>query len=177
MKKIIKIQINKELQPTYDLNVPKNHHYVIDGDIISHNSSLVSNATNGIEPIRSLVVKKSNKKTSFTQIVPEANKLKNQYHYLWDMNPETFNGYLKNAAILQKFVCQSISTNLSYNPEHFTDNRIPLEVLINHFILMAKIGLKTRYYLNVKGEKDHSDVTDLLNEDDGEGCAGGACKI
>lgn len=148
----------------------------------AESSSFVSNSTNGIEPIRSLVVKKSNKKVSFVQVVPEATKLKNHYTYLWDLKAEDFNGYIKNAAIFQKFVCQAISTNLSYNPEHYAGNKIPLEVLINHFLLCTKLGLKTRYYVNTKGERDHSDaveapqnVADVIEE--GEGCEGGACKI
>ncbi len=149
----------------------------------AESSSFVSNATNGIEPIRSLVTKKASKKTSFTQVAPEALKLKNQYTYLWDMNAEQYNGYIKNAAIFQKFVCQAISTNLSYNPEHYPDRKIPLEVLINHFLLCTKLGLKTRYYMNTKGEKDHSDTAPVPTaeekppEGDEGGCESGACSI
>lgn len=153
----------------------------------AESSSFVSNSTNGIEPIRSLVVKKANKKSKFVQVVPEASRLKNEYTYLWDMTASQFDGYLKNAAVWQKFVCQSISTNTSYNPEHYPEKRIPLEVLINHFLMAAKFGLKTLYYSNTKGEKDN---TENLNEPSGElavadgedeggegGCAGGACSI
>jgi ribonucleoside-diphosphate reductase alpha chain len=148
----------------------------------AESSSFVSNSTNGIEPIRSLIVKKANKNSSFVQVVPEATKLKNQYTYLWDLGFDQYNGYIKNAAVFQKFVCQAISTNLSYNPEHYQDNKIPLEVLINHFLLCTKLGLKTRYYINTKGEKDHSEAiqNDLAaqeSDDEGDGCAGGACKI
>lgn len=164
----------------------------------AESSSFVSNSTNGIEPIRSLVVKKSNKKLSFVQVVPEANKLKNHYTYLWDLDATAFNGYISNAAIFQKFVCQSISTNLSYNSDHYAkknadtgeiEKKIPLEVLINHFLLCAKLGLKTRYYVNTKGEKDHTDsygeaaatpavvaVTEEV-EPEGDGCESGACKL
>lgn len=153
----------------------------------AESSSFVSNATNGVEPIRSLVTKKANKKVSFVQVAPEAVKLKNQYQYLWDMTPEDMNGYIRNMAIFQKFVCQAISTNLSYNPEHFPDRKIPLEVLINHFLLCAKLKLKTRYYLNTKGERDYSEVLEAQAspnvpvepqvEEEGDGCESGACKL
>ena len=116
----------------------------------SESSSVLSNATNGVEPIRSLVTEKSNKNSSFVQVAPEANRLKNQYDYLWNMRPEYYDGYIKNMAIFQKFVCQSISTNTSYNPEHFADDKISLQVLMNHFILAAKLGIKTLYYANTK---------------------------
>jgi ribonucleoside-diphosphate reductase alpha chain len=124
----------------------------------SESSSVMSNATNGIEPIRSLVTEKSNKNTSFIQVAPEAAKLRNQYDYLWDMRPEHFDGYIKNMAIFQKFVCQSISTNTSYNPEHFPDEKISLQALMNHFILAAKLGIKTLYYANTKGLEEARDT-------------------
>lgn len=117
----------------------------------SESSSVMSNATNGVEPIRSLVTEKSNKNTNFIQVAPDAVKLRNQYDYLWNMRPEHFDGYIKNMAIFQKFVCQSISTNTSYNPEHFADEKISLQALMNHFILAAKLGIKTLYYANTKG--------------------------
>jgi ribonucleoside-diphosphate reductase alpha chain len=146
----------------------------------SESSALISNATNGVEPIRSLVTEKSNKNTSFLAVAPEANKLKNQYDYLWNMTPDHFDGYLKNMAIFQKFVCQSISTNTSYNPEHFADEKIPLQVLMNHFILSARLGLKTLYYANTKGNEElredtGSDAAELQADADSESCD--SCKI
>jgi len=144
----------------------------------SESSSIMSNATNGIEPIRSLVTEKSNKNTSFVQVAPEAAKLKNQYDYLWDMHPEHFDGYIKNMAIFQKFVCQSISANTSYNPDHFTDDKISLQALMNHFILAAKLGIKTLYYANTKGleeAKDEPVPESVEVEEDPADCD--ACKI
>jgi len=144
----------------------------------SESSSIMSNATNGIEPIRSLVTEKSNKNTSFVQVAPDANRLRNQYDYLWDMRPDHFDGYLKNMAIFQKFVCQSISTNTSYNPEHFSDDKISLQVLMNHFILAAKLGVKTLYYANTKGLDEAKDdpLKDSTEEiEDLADCD--ACKI
>lgn len=146
----------------------------------SESSSIMSNATNGIEPIRSLVTEKSNKNTSFVQVAPEANRLRNQYDYLWDMRPDHFDGYLKNMAIFQKFVCQSISTNTSYNPDHFADDKISLLALMNHFILAAKLGIKTLYYANTKGldeakDTPEQDVPEAEETQDLEDCD--ACKI
>lgn len=147
----------------------------------SESSSVMSNATNGVEPIRSLVTEKSNKNTNFVQVAPDAVKLKNQYDYLWNMRPEHFDGYLKNMAVFQKFVCQSISTNTSYNPEHFADEKISLQALMNHFILAAKLGIKTLYYANTKGleeAQDHLDPSFASAEDQDISAADcDACKI
>lgn len=152
----------------------------------SESSSSVSNATSGVDPIRSLVTKKANKKVSFVQVAPEAFKLKNQYHYLWDFTTKDMDGYICNMAIFQKFTCQSISTNLSYNADHYPGHKIPLEVLINHFLLCTKLGIKTRYYVNTKGERDHTEeaagvippeVLLAQSDDEGDGCESGACKL
>jgi ribonucleoside-diphosphate reductase alpha chain len=163
--KVKSVKFTGEIAPTYDIEVPDVHHYVV-GGLVTHNSATISNATNGVEPIRSLVTEKSNKNTSFLAVAPEANKLKNQYDYLWNMTPDHFDGYLKNMAIFQKFVCQSISTNTSYNPEHFFDEKIPLQVLMNHFILSAKLGIKTLYYANTKGMEEQKDEASLPAADD-----------
>jgi ribonucleoside-diphosphate reductase alpha chain len=155
----------------------------------AESSSFVINATNGIEPIRSLVVKKGNKKNAFVQVVPEAIKLKNHYSMLWDMTPDLFDGYIKNAAIFQKFVDQAISTNISYNPDHHLNEKgevsIKAEVLMNHFVLATKLGLKTRYYTNTKGQEDSSEkpnatvdpLVETVEDESDDGCAGGACRI
>lgn len=144
----------------------------------SESSSTVSNATNGVEPIRSLITTKFNKKATITQVAPEAFKLKNDYDFLWNITPQRYEGYIKNMAVFQKFVCQSISTNLSYNPDHFADGMIDLPTLINHMTLMAKLGMKTRYYINTAGLSVDK-VVDLSSDEleDGDGCSSGACKI
>ena len=77
-------------------------------------SAQISNATNGIEPPRSLVSIKQSKHGVLKQVVPGIHKLKNKYELLWDQkSPE---GYLKIMAVLQKYIDQGISVNTSYNP-------------------------------------------------------------
>lgn len=159
----------------------------------AESSAIVSNATNGIEPIRELITRKTSKNASMVTIAPDASKLKKHYDYLWNMTPADFDGYIKNVAVFQKFTCQAISTNFSYNQDHFRsdileeDRKIPLEVLMNHTFLGKFLGVKTRYYINTKGEKDNTDVLmkqveeEKVSEaeayDDTAGCESGACSI
>lgn len=141
----------------------------------SESSSTVSNATNGVEPIRAINTTKFNKKNTFVIVAPDANKVK--YDFLWEMTPEHFEGYIRNMAVFQKFVCQAISTNLSYNPKFFPDEKISISVLLKDMILLAKYGLKTRYYVNTAGlETKDSNLPDGVAEE-GDGCESGACKI
>ncbi len=114
----------------------------------SETSAQVANATNGIEPPRALVSVKGSKDGSLPQVVPEIRKLKNKYNLLWDQKRPL--GYLKICAVMQKFIDQSISTNTSYNPQHFPNEKIPMTQLITDFMYHHEMGLKTGYYLNTK---------------------------
>ncbi|MBZ2279121.1 ribonucleoside-diphosphate reductase subunit alpha, partial [Buchnera aphidicola] len=83
----------------------------------SETSSQISNATNGIEPPRGFISIKASKEGMLKQVVPEYKKFNKKYELLWDMPNNT--GYLQLAAIMQKFIDQSISINTSYNPKNF----------------------------------------------------------
>ena len=74
-------------------------------------SAQISNSTNGIEPPRALVSYKQSKDGVMAQVVPGYHHLKNKYDLLWEQ--ESPDGYLKICAILQKYVDQGISVNLS----------------------------------------------------------------
>lgn len=152
----------------------------------SESSSTVSNGTSAMDPIRSIITGKANKKISFKQVAPEPVKLKNQYHMLWDMDAAAMDDYIKLAAVFQKFMCQSLSLNLSYNPDHYPKKQVPLSVMMNHHATCAKYGIKTRYYVNTKGEeKDKVEkmmaeteaAAQQVEESMGEGCESGACAI
>ena len=112
----------------------------------SESSSVVSNATNGIEPPRGYLSVKKSKKGPLKQIVPQYASLKNNYTLLWDM-PDN-EGYIKIVAVMQKFFDQGISGNWSYNPKHYADNEVPTSVMANDFLTTYKYGWKTSYYQN-----------------------------
>ncbi len=135
----------------------------------SETSSQIANATNGIEPPRGLVSVKQSKDGILRQVVPDFERLKDQYELLWQMpNNE---GYLKLVAVMQKFVDQSISANTSYDPARFEGGRVPMRQLLKDLLLSYKYGIKTLYYHNTRdGAKDNHDEV-------GDDCESGACKI
>ena len=112
----------------------------------SETSAQISNATNGIEPPRSLVSVKQSKDGVLKQVVPEVRRLKNKYDLLWDQ--KTPEGYLKIVAVLQKFIDQGISVNTSYNPRFYEDEKIPMSEMIKHLLMFYKYGGKQLYYFN-----------------------------
>jgi len=129
----------------------------------SESSSQLANATNGIEPPRSYISIKQSKDGVLKQVVPEYRRLKNRYDLLWDQkSPE---GYLKIAAVLQKYVDQSISVNTSYNPEYYPDQQLPMSELLKHMLLGYKWGLKTFYYMNTADGQGEINVEKFIKDD------------
>jgi ribonucleoside-diphosphate reductase alpha chain len=153
----------------------------------SETSSQISNATNGIEPPRGHISIKSSKDGVLKQVVPEYEKLKEQYELLWDIPSN--DGYLQLVAIMQKFIDQTISANTSYDPGNYDGGKVPMKLLLKDLLTTYKLGIKTLYYHNTrdgasdtsnidinKAEVKQSRATEVVLEEDDD-CAGGACKI
>ena len=135
----------------------------------SESSSVVSNATNGIEPPRGYLSIKKSKKGPLKQIVPQYQTLKNNYTLLWDMPSNR--GYIHIVAVMQKFFDQAISGNWSYNPENYPDNEVPTSVMAQDMLTCFKFGHKTAYYQNTYDhktdeviEEPKQDLQSLLND-------------
>jgi ribonucleoside-diphosphate reductase alpha chain len=143
-------------------------HSTLSAQMPSESSSVVSNATNGIEPPRGFLSIKKSKKGPLKQIVPQYQTLKNAYTLLWDMPSNT--GYINIVAVMQKFFDQAISGNWSYNPENYADNEVPVSVMANDFLTTYKYGWKTSYYQNTYDIKtdevveEKPNLQDLLSE-------------
>ena len=121
-------------------------HSTLSAQMPSESSSVVSNATNGIEPPRAYLSIKKSKKGPLKQIVPQYGTLKNNYTLLWDMPNNT--GYINIVAVMQKFFDQAISGNWSYNPENYANNEVPVSVMANDLLTTYRYGWKTSYYQN-----------------------------
>jgi len=155
-------------------------HSTLSAQMPSESSSVVSNATNGIEPPRDYLSVKKSKKGTLKQIVPQYQTLKHNYTLLWDM--ESNRGYINIVAMMQKYFDQAISGNWSYNPENYPDNEVPVSVMAQDFLTTYKYGWKTSYYQNTyDGKKDDEDfekvelknlINDIMEseEDDCESC-------
>ena len=160
-------------------------HSTLSAQMPSESSSVVSNATNGIEPPRAYMSVKKSKKGPLKQIVPQYGSLKNNYTLLWDMKDN--DGYIKVVAAMQKFFDQAISGNWSYNPENYDNNEVPVSVMAGDLLKTYKYGWKTSYYQNTydqKGEEPEltaekkESIEDLLSqilETEEEDCD--SCKI
>ena len=133
-------------------------HSTLSAQMPSESSSVVSNATNGIEPPRDYLSIKKSKKGPLKQIVPSYGHLKNNYTLLWDMPSNE--GYIKVISVIQKFFDQAISGNWSYNPENYEGNEVPVSVMANDLLTTYKYGWKTSYYQNTHDMKS-DEVVDV----------------
>ena len=152
----------------------------------SETSSQISNATNGIEPPRGHISIKSSKDGVLKQVVPEYERLKDQYELLWDI-PST-DGYLQLCGIMQKFIDQTISANTSYNPSKYENSKVPMRLLLKDLLTAYKLGVKTLYYHNTRdgaadaapaeaNQAETKPQAQAVVETEDDDCAGGACKI
>jgi len=136
-------------------------HSTLSAQMPSESSSVVSNATNGIEPPRGFLSIKKSKKGPLKQIVPQYHTLKNNYTLLWDM--ESNRGYVNIVAVMQKFFDQAISGNWSYNPENYPDNEVPVSVMAHDMLYSYSMGWKTSYYQNTYDIKTDEVVEEKPN--------------
>ena len=158
-------------------------HSTLSAQMPSESSSVVSNATNGIEPPRDYLSIKKSKKGPLKQIVPQYATLKSNYTLLWEMLDN--NGYINVVSVMQKFFDQAISGNWSYNPENYPDNEVPVSVMAQDLLKTYKYGWKTSYYQNtydnkkdeISEEKENVDqlIAELLSQEGEEDCE--SCKI
>jgi ribonucleoside-diphosphate reductase alpha chain len=144
-------------------------------------SSQISNSTNGIEPPRGFVSVKQSKDGILKQVVPEYEKLRNQYELLWDIKDNE--GYLQLCAIMQKFVDQSISTNTHYDPSQYDGNRVPMKLFLMDILKAYKYGIKTLYYHNTRdGSTDQQNTSQpskfaAAGDPGDDDCEDGVCKL
>jgi len=171
-----KKSVDELIKPSYNMDWEglrervKKHglrHSTLSAIMPCESSSVIQNSTNGIEPVRSLLIHKKAKNGVLKQLVPNYHMRKNYYSKAWDMTDNK--NFLNIAAVIQKFVDMSMSTNLYYNYSHYDDGNIPLSVLIKDQIYGYKFGLKNFYYANTP-DGDGDTEKDM-------GCDSGACAV
>jgi ribonucleoside-diphosphate reductase alpha chain len=130
-------------------------------------SSVIQNSTNGIEPVRSLLIHKKAKNGVLKQLVPNFHTRKKYYSLAWEMTDNK--AIINIASVIQKFTDMSMSTNLYYNYGDYEDGNIPLSVIIKDQVYGYKYGLKNFYYANTPD--GDGDMEKDMN------CESGACAI
>ncbi|MGX4995929.1 class 1a ribonucleoside-diphosphate reductase subunit alpha [Enterobacter hormaechei] len=128
-------------------------------------SSQITNSTNGFEPPRDAISFKKSSAGMLPVLVPGVEDPSVVYEYKWDMDSPL--PYLGLVAIMQKFIDQAASANTFYKPWDFPGGKLPIKVVLRDIMWAYKHGLKTLYYQETKDGNDQDD----------DGCGGGACKL
>lgn len=121
----------------------------------TESSSQVLNATNGIEPPKGLISVKGSKDGVYKQVVPDVETLGPLYDLKWNLNCID---YLKTAAVIQRWVDQSISTNTWYDPENYPEGKIPRSLMMQDILSFYMWGGKTLYYNTNKDSKEDEEM-------------------
>ncbi|ASD51969.1 NrdA-like aerobic NDP reductase large subunit [Pseudomonas phage PspYZU05] len=134
-------------------------------------SSQVSNSTNGIEPPRGPVSVKESKEGSFNQVVPNIELNEQLLDYAWVQAKRGNKGYIEKVAIMQKFVCQSISANTYYDPNNYEKGKVPMSVMLDDLLYLWYLGGKTAYYHNTRDGSGSDDFeVEIVKESDCSSC-------
>ena len=132
----------------------------------SESSSIGSNQTSSIEPIKEPLTIKDRQGILLKQYAPDAVKLADKYDYAYDRKINK--DFIKHVAICQKWIDKGISSNVFYNPELYEDEKVDLSDVIDDMYYAKHLGVKTMYYHNTK-IKDAQDIS--------QGCSGGGCEV
>ena len=131
---------------------------------------VLSNSTNGLQPVRSLqTFKQSKKGLVFTQ-VPNIVEHGHSYQLAWDIDSIDL---AKIYGIIQKFAGQGISADFYHD---FSVNKsISASDMIKLMLFSSKIGIKTWYYLNFKVTSDAKTAESIGGISDEDNCE--SCKL
>lgn len=119
---------------------------VLEAHMPVESSSLASGGVNGLYPIRALKVVKTSGNNKNLFLAPKSEELKWDYELAWDIPTRDM---IDVYAVVQKFTGQAISADL-YLKYGATagDRKISARDLLEQFLYLTKMGLKTRYYVN-----------------------------
>lgn len=131
----------------------------------SNSSSIPSNQTASMEPIRDLITIKDKSGINIKQFAPEPIELADKYDFAYGR--KITKDYLKHVGITQHWMDKGTSTNTFYNPELYTDKKIPLTEVIEDIYFAKKLHIKSLYYHNNKVEDAGQKQV----------CEGGACEV
>lgn len=108
----------------------------------SESSSLGSETTNGLYPIRDLTLIKGDANKITYWAAPNGEVLKDNYEFAWDIPTRDL---IKVYAVVQKFTDQGISADLFAD---VSSSKVSSTEMLRQYFDMVKYGLKSRYYMN-----------------------------
>ena len=147
-------------------------HSVLVAHMPTESSAILSDAPNGLYPVRKRVINKGSRVGLVQYIAPAGD-----YITAWEVDSNVLAKYY---ALVQDWTDQAISADNYVNFNKYPDGKIPLSELMKHFITHFRLGNKTMYYVNTNdntGGSFQDQAGKLKLEKEEEGCESGACKL
>lgn len=116
---------------------------VLEAYMPNESSSLATNTTNGLYPIRDFILTKKSATGNVLFIVPDYEELRYVYEIAWDIDTVDM---IDCYAIVQKFTGQAISSD--FYVDYAKKRTVSLTEAMQYMIYANSVGLKTMYYLN-----------------------------
>lgn len=120
---------------------------VLEAFMPNESSSLATNTTNGIYPIREPMIFKKSESGTVLFIAPEWEKLKEIYQLAWDTPTKDL---IDDYAIIQKFCGQTISSDFYVDFSTIPGGKLSQKEMLGNFLYATKMGMKSHYYQNSK---------------------------
>jgi len=134
----------------------------------AESSSIPSNQTSSLEPLRNLLTIKDKNGRNLKQFAPDVVELMLKYDIAYD-DPFINERYFKHVSVAQKWIDKGISSNKFYAPSKEENKKIRIKKLIADILLLRVYGIKTSYYVN-------TEIADGNIEEE-HGCTGGGCDV
>lgn len=133
----------------------------------SESSSKASGCSNGLYPIRSLALGKSDAGSNIRWVAKDSDIIGSQYEIAWDIDEISM---IKAYSVIQKWTDQSISADLYRNRS--VNINISTEEIGKVYLAQIKYGLKSKYYTNSLTSAQAQN-----NQPQEVGCASGVCTL
>jgi len=126
-------------------------HSVLVAHMPTESSSLLSGSSNSIYPVRKKVINKRSRRGIVQFICDEFDESK--YMTAWQVDNIVMSKYYGR---IQDNTDQAISADSWVDPARYEDEKVPMSYLMKHFVAHARLGNKTKYYVNTKDDNGGS---------------------
>lgn len=145
-------------------------HSVLVAHMPTESSAVLSGSSNGLYPIRRKIVNKRSRKGLVQFICTDFDESKNKV--AWDVDNITLSKYYGR---IQDFTDQAISCDFYVVPSRFDNGKASMAQLMKEWVAHAKLGNKTKYYLNTNDYNGGGFQDNVKEEQQEDGCE--SCKL
>lgn len=132
---------------------------VIVAHMPTESSAVLSGSPNGIYPVRQKIIYKKSRKGLVQYICEPFDENKNLT--AWEVKNSDLSKYYSR---IQDYSDQGISCDFYVTPSKYEGGKVPMSILFKEWVIHAKLGNKTKYYVNTN-DKNGGSIQDKMMSD------------